>query len=179
MLKNTTTSYGWLMKLLHWTIAALVMMQFFYILKKNSLPDGDPLRGEWMMWHKSFGFTIFWLALLFITWRLMNPKPVWSSSMANWQKSLARITHLLLYVFIILMPLTGLLMGLMRGVSVNLFNKVTISATIVPQSETFATFLHSIHVLSPWILSTLILLHTLGALVHQFYYKDDVLKRML
>lgn len=179
MLKNTSTSYGWLTKLLHWGIAALIIMQFFYILKKNSLPEGAPEIGQWMMLHKSSGFVIFWLAIIFAVWRMINRKPDWPQTMASWQQHLANITHALLYILLILMPLSGMIMGMAKGFSLNVFNLFTVPATIIPQSEYLAEYFHNLHLYIPWLLCTLIVLHTLGALVHKFIYKDDVMKRMM
>ncbi len=179
MLKNTASSYGWPMKLLHWLIAILVTMQFFYILAKNNLPEGDPNIGQMMMLHKASGFVIFWLGILFVLWRLANRKPDWPATMSSWQQHLANITHALLYILIILMPLSGILMGMLKGFSINFFNLGTICATRFPQSEALADYFHTLHLYTVWLLGTLIILHIIGALVHKFFYKDDVLKKML
>lgn len=179
MLKNNASGYGWPMKVLHWVIAIMVILQYFYILMKNYSPEDAPIGIEWMMIHKASGFIIFWLAILFVLWRLCNRKPDWPMSMAGWQKHLANIAHLMLYILIVLMPLSGILMGGLKGYPINFFNIQNICLSFLPKSEAWAGVFHSIHLYSVWLLGAFIILHIAGALTHHFIYKDDVLKRMM
>lgn len=179
MLKNTASAYGWLTKLLHWVVALAVFAQLFFIYNVEALPKEDPVRGQWLMLHKSTGFLLFWLALAFVLWRLINRKPDWPVTMQAWQKKLANLVHFGLYTFIIVMPLSGMLMTFFKGYSINYYNLFTIKPSFITPSETLGNVFAGIHGISGPILVTLVALHILGALVHHFYYKDNVLKRML
>jgi cytochrome b561 len=179
MFKNNSSRYGWPTKLLHWVVGVLVIMQFVYILLKNNLPEADPGIGQLMMLHKSFGFIIFFLGLLFVAWRLINRKPDWPESMPSWQRCLANATHWLMYALVVIMPVSGILMGGLKGFTINFFDVKTICMPWLPHAEAAADFFHFVHVKSALLFGALIILHITGALVHQLFYKDGVLRRMM
>src|SRR5262245_57020657 len=92
---------------LHWTIALLIigMIAFGWILEDMAGGPGSA-KTSLIQVHKSVGITILLLSVARIVWRLMNPPPP-EPPMPHWQKLLATSVHILLYVLIIAMPLTG------------------------------------------------------------------------
>ena len=105
-LRNSSSTYGRLTKGLHWIVVLIVLLQFTTEYLMHSLPDGDT---KWLFYdlHKSFGVTLLFVMLLRMVWRLYfpNPKPI--PGLTPWQVGIARANHWLLYVVLIIMPVTG------------------------------------------------------------------------
>ncbi|MBX9455749.1 MAG: cytochrome b/b6 domain-containing protein [Rhizobium sp.] len=58
-------------------------------------------------WHKAFGFTILGLAGLRILWAVTSHRPRLPVGMPDGEKALARGSHVVLYLALVLVPLTG------------------------------------------------------------------------
>jgi cytochrome b561 len=122
--------------------------------------------------------TILALAVLRLLWRLFNRPPELPTGMTAIEKTLARATHVLFYVFLFVMPLTGWMMSSAKNYSVSWFHQFTWPNLIGPNEQAF-NLLRTTHDTLSWLLFALALLHILAALKHHFWNKDDVLRRML
>jgi cytochrome b561 len=167
--KNTTQQFGTLSKFFHWTIFLCITAQIYFVwLFKN------------MFWHKSIGATVLILAIFWIIWRMFNVLPTPKPGANNWQYYAAKITHTLLLICIVLLPISGIIMGMANNRSFDWFGIYTVNPlSFIPQNETFAGYFGWMHTIVGYTLVTLVSLHILGALKHYFIDKDDVLKRML
>ena len=87
--------------------------------------------------HKSFGMTILILAVLRLLWRLFNRPPELPAGMTAIEKTLARATHLLFYVLLFAMPLTGWMMSSAKNYSVSWFDQFTWPNLIGPNEQAF------------------------------------------
>jgi cytochrome b561 len=161
----------------HWIIAALIVIQFTLAWSADDLPLGAR-KLALLARHKSFGMTILMLAALRLLWRLFNRPPELPPGMTAIERKLARATHVLFYVFLFVMPLTGWMMSSAKNYSVSWFDQFTWPNLIAPNERAF-DLLRRTHDTLSWLLFALALLHVLAALKHHFWNKDDVLKRML
>jgi cytochrome b561 len=161
----------------HWTIAALIVIQFTLAWMQDDLPLGMH-KLTLLARHKSFGMTILMLAVLRLAWRLFNPAPPLPEGMSKLEQLLAKITHIAFYVLLFAMPLTGWLMSSAKNYSVSWFGLFTWPDMIAPDEQRFE-FLKSTHDALSVLLLSIAILHILAALKHHFWNKDDVLKRML
>jgi cytochrome b561 len=94
--------------LLHWTIAAMIVIQIGIGWYMNwVLPDHSPEQASVRTIHISFGLTILLLVLVRILWRLTHPLPPLPAGLASWERVLARGSHVLFYVLLLALPLTG------------------------------------------------------------------------
>jgi cytochrome b561 len=110
----------------------------------------------------------------------MNISPQSFSQPKTWQDNLAISVHLGLFLCIILIPLSGIIMGMSAGRDLNYFNLVTIKPfAFVPQTEALNGQVKLAHEWISYFLIGLVVLHVIGALTHHFIYKDNVLRRML
>lgn len=91
---------------LHWLLAALLVAQIYVGWTFGDMPRG-PERGEWFAWHKTLGVTILLLSLVRLGWRIANPPPPLPADMPSWEKAASRAVHVLFYVILIGLPLTG------------------------------------------------------------------------
>lgn len=177
-LRNTTTKFGSIAKFFHWTIAFLVIALLcvgvsFQFIEKY------PFFGTVMQIHKSTGMTLFLLLVLNSIWYFINPRPLLPNSMPAWEKIAARLTHRLLYLSTLLMPLSGMIMAQSEGYPLVFWWWIHFTLPGVPVNAHWGQVMSESHKVLAWIIAGLVFLHILAALKHHFFDKDDVLKRML
>ena len=175
--QSSPTRYGAVAQGFHWIIAGLIVTQFTLALMADDLPLGLHKLAV-LARHKSFGMTVLMLAVLRLLWRLFNRPPELPPGMSKIERTLARGTHLLFYVLLFAMPLTGWMMSSAKNYSVSWFGRFTWPDLIAPNERTFE-MLKTTHHLLGWLLLSVAILHVLAALKHHFWNKDDVLVRML
>ncbi len=176
-LANSSDRWGAVSQFLHWTVVVLIITQFTIASIAEDLPLGMQ-KLAWLARHKSVGITILGIAIVRLLWRLRSPGPVLPSRLGPVERTLARVTHVGLYLVLFLMPLSGWLMSSAKGYPVSWFNLVQLPDLIAKNEDAFKVF-KTCHEILAGTLIALALLHVAGALKHQFIYKDGVMKRML
>lgn len=125
--------------------------------------------------------TIGILVLFFGTWRLLNrlregfPNPLSKPSLFD---PIAKITHWILLLLPIIMPISGILLFYGEGYGLSFFRFEFFKGTGV-ENKPLADLAEDIHELAATVLLFALGLHVLGALKHHFIDKDETLKRML
>jgi cytochrome b561 len=160
---HVRSGYSLLQIVLHWTIAVLVIFQLLFHEGMEEAWDaredgerataGDELGA---VIHVAVGVTILVLALIRLVVRLKRGAPPVPPQHPLPLRLVASATHLLLYGFIIVQPLTG-------------------AAAWFLGIEDAA----DVHELGRFVLIPLVALHAGGALAEHFVFRTDVLKRML
>src|SRR5690349_2490074 len=107
MLANSETRYGSVAVTLHWLIALAIIGMLILGKYMADLPKDDPSRFDLIQLHKSIGITILAFSALRVLWRLVNRVPPLPAEMPGWERFAAHASHLLLYVLIIVLPLSG------------------------------------------------------------------------
>lgn len=176
-LANTSRQFGSLTKFLHWTIFILFCAQYFLINRRDYFPKGDSRIIEYTLLHKSIGILLLALAVVFILWRHAGTRPKLPGSSPRWQILLARVTHSLLYIVLLLMPFSGIMMSMFSGYGASFFGLDL--PMLFDENKAISGFFHEMHEIMAWIIIALVGLHIVGALYHHFKLKDNVLKRML
>ncbi len=169
--------YGAVAQLLHWVIAALIVVQFTLAYLADDLPLGVR-KLALLARHKSFGMTVLMLALVRLLWRATHAAPELPARMNAAERLLARGTHLAFYVLLFAMPLTGWLMSSAKAYSVSWFGLFT-WPNLIAKNERAFELLRDVHDDLSVALLVIAVLHVLAALKHHFWDKDDVLARML
>lgn len=162
-------------KFLHWSLALLLPLQIgmgWYML---SIED-QPGSGWYFDLHISLGLTAALLVALRIGWRLRQAPPVAPRELAGWQRRAARSSHVLLYVLMVLMPLTGYLGAAFGGEAMSYFG-VPLPAWVT-KNEGLKEQLFTVHSIMAWALVGMVALHVLAALKHLVIDKDTVFRRM-
>ena len=90
---------------LHWLIAAGIFINLFLGFTMDSLFANT--RGQVIAIHASVGLSVLALAMLRLFWRLTNRPPELPSAFPSWERHAATAGHFLLYVGMILLPLSG------------------------------------------------------------------------
>jgi cytochrome b561 len=164
-------------RIFHWLIALALFFSFSLGLSMADMPI-SPKRLQLFSYHKWTGVTIFALVTLRLLWRLFHRPPPLPAAMPPWEKAAAELSHLLLYVLLFAMPLTGWLMSSAKGfqtVYLGLYPIPDLIAKNPPLGDT----LEAVHKLLGCIFLTVIGVHAAAALKHHFIDRDDVLARML
>lgn len=173
---------------LHWLIAILLIGLIAVGKYMNGLEETDRFRFELIQWHKSFGILVLLLVFVRIAWRLTHQPPRLVSEMAVWERFAASATHVLLYVLMLVIPLSGWLMvsASPLNLATELFGAIPwphlpvepINTLAGVSKETVAELSAQAHHLLANGLLVLVLLHFAAALKHQFVKKDNLLSRM-
>ena len=161
---------------LHWLVAVLVLGQFTLGWLMQEIPKSPAgVRADAFNFHKSIGLCLLGLMLFRLGWRLSHRAPAWPA-MPRWQRRLAGITHALLYVALIVMPLAGYLGSVFSGYPVKWFGIVLPAwGDDVPEVK---EAMRTTHLVTSFALLGLVSLHVAGAL-HHALRGDGMLARML
>jgi cytochrome b561 len=152
---------------LHWTIAVLIFLNF--LLAKVS-ENGTDIAGIPMIdFHMVFGILILGLLILRFVIRMVAQRPEWADSGNIYFNRIGEWIHWGLYLLTLAMTITGVMLAADTGYLSDLFGAA---------SEQFRFGLGRFHETVWVLLLTLIGLHVAAALYHQFYIKDNLLKRM-
>jgi cytochrome b561 len=177
LIRNTTDRWGAVAQFFHWTIVALIIVQWVLASAAEDMPLGME-KFATLARHKSIGITILGLATLRLVWRLMNLTPALPATLKPYQRWLAHATHYGLYVLLFAQPISGWIMSSAANFPVSYFGLFTLPDLVQPDKQ-FAEFMEDVH---HWLfrgIVTIALLHIFAALYHHFRLKDDVLRRML
>ena len=143
----------------HWTSAEEVSPRSFYFNV-----------------HKSFGVTIFALIIIRILWRLTHTPPALLASYKAIERKLANGAHRLLYLLMLILPLSGVIMAVYSKYGIKWFGIDFIKGLDNnPMREIFK----SAHEIIGLVMIAIIVIHILGALKHQFIDKDETMDRIL
>ena len=177
MLKNTQDSYGLITKIFHWLIAFAILGLITVGLSMTDMPS-SPEKYELYGMHKASGVMVLMLVILRILWRISNKEVMPPKSLSNMMNIKKKIGHYVLYLFMLLMPISGILMTHFSSRDIPVFGLFTIPAAAVKDPQIAGLF-HQVHVLGIWAFITVIILHIGAALYHHFVLKNNILKRMI
>ena len=168
----TSTAIGF-----HWLIFLLITIGWSLGSYMSELPF-SPEKLRYVSWHKWLGITIFMIAACRLAWRLTHRVPPLPPAMPAWQRLAAVGGHALLYVLILVIPVTGWLYSSAAGVPTVYLGLVQLPDLIGKDKE-IATVLRQTHATLNWTLLVVVCGHAGFALKHHFMDRDDVLARML
>lgn len=106
VMRNTDTQFGSVAKCFHWSIVLLLLCSYTFEQFMHGLPDGA-LKWQFYDLHKSTGITILFVTFARLAWRSFNPAPALPVVMPTFQKRAARVSHIMLYVCVLIIPITG------------------------------------------------------------------------
>src|SRR6056300_352560 len=164
---NTVTEYGLISKLFHWLVAIILIEQIplgFYLVDL----DFGPKRITFENVHIILGLTVFYLTILRLLNNIFNPTPQLNTNSFTGQKFIARLNHILLYISVLTITISGILKKLFDGEKLNIFFKEIKLKDNFELTEQF----YDIHVLANYVLIGLILLHIFAVIIHKVFFKE-------
>ena len=182
---RSTGRYSSVAIILHWVmavgIAALAGLGLAIVHMRL-----DPMRlFQLYQLHKSIGISVLLAAILRLAWRVTHRPPPWPPAMPPVERAAAAGSHLMLYGFLVALPLTGWALvsssvlhipTVLYGVM--LWPDLPVLSTLTDKAPVEAA-LKIVHAYGAYALIALVGAHTAAALRHHFIVKDDVLRRML
>lgn len=160
-------------RILHWIVAVLVLAiwPLGFVIKFTK----KEVTLDFYMVHESLGFLVLWIMLLRVGNKLLvrAPQPEGPAI----ERLVASVVHGLLYLFLIIMPVSGFLATNAHGFPLLWFGLVPVWSPL-GKTPDIAWTLSAIHGLSAWILLTLFALHIGAVLFHHVIRRDNTLYRM-
>ena len=127
--------------------------------------------------HFTVGLAILLIVVARLIYRAFNPPPPFPGSLTRTEARLGRITHVLLYAVLIVMPVSGYVMMSGDKPPISIVGSVDVPKLPVTAAQGYVAAV--VHVYSQFVVYALILLHLAGTAWHMFVRRDDLLSRML
>lgn len=162
---------------LHWLVALGLVATFALGWYMEGLPF-SPGKLKYISWHKWAGIALLGLAVLRLVWRLTHRAPALPDGMGSGSRLAAHAGHLLLYVLMLAIPLSGWLASSAQGVPVVWLGMWQLP-DLVGKNQALGGFLQETHMVLNYTLLAVVIGHVAAALQHHFIKKDTVLQRML
>ena len=162
---------------LHWLMALLIIATFPLGLYMSDLAL-SPIKLKLYSYHKWIGIVILILLLARVLWRLTHRPPLFEVAMPRWQVFSAHAVHLMLYILLLVVPLSGWLMSSALGFQTVLFGVLPLPDLIGPD-KALGAVLKSVHEILNYSLLGVVIVHVAAALQHHFIHRNGTLRRML
>lgn len=178
--------YNGVAMVLHWVTALLMIFMVVFgedLIRVSSTADAASVTSAGIFLpslHVSIGVSILLLTVIRLAWRVINPPPAYPGTMKPWEVIISKITHLLFYVLMLGLPVSGWLA----------FGSYSVERPLIKVASAFGLFPMPVgpdlgqigpamHGLGSNAAIALVILHVLAALKHQFIDGDTVMRRML
>ncbi len=163
---------------LHWLMFLLFILLYaameFRVIYDKGMPERDFMKSL----HFMFGLCVL-LLLVFRLWaKRLSPRPALLQlhGLAHLMQRASGAGHVVLYLFMAVMPIMGWLMLSAAGKPIPFFG-LELPALIAPD-EALAKQIKAVHALAGNMGYGLLALHVGAALFHQWVLKDRLLQRM-
>lgn len=167
--------YHPLLVALHWLLAVLIIPMLaggFFLLAR--LPNTDPQKIGALLWHMSLGMAIAGLMLVRLAVLLFSAKPAEAATGHAALDRLVPSAHYSFYLIVVVMAGSGLATAILAGL-----NRSVFQGTGEPLPVNFSAYpTFTVHFALALLLSALILVHVVAALYHQFFRRDQLLRRI-
>ena len=165
------------LRIVHWLMLAGFILLFVTGPIMVDLGKEDPLRLTLFNLHKSIGV----LALLFVGPRLFlrvrSVLPPFPAELQQWEKKFAHFAHLLLYGFMLIVPLSGWAIADLHGRPVKLFGLTM--PKLFPTVAEIGSVPGLVHTVLAYTALGVIAFHLAGVLKHRYLDRQCVLRRMI
>lgn len=169
--------YGIVAQGFHWLVALLILGLLITNALRSGSAEGSDARIFWLGLHMSLGLSVFGLTVTRILWAKLAPPPPLPDA-PTWSLLAAKGAHVLLNLSTLAIPVFGYLRVASKDLPANFFGMQIPS--VVGEQPWLHAVMHELHGEPMAVyLMTLVGLHILAALWHQYVRKDHGLERML
>ena len=165
---------------LHWAVAVGVTVQL--VLGWGSETDIDGANGMRLLrFHFQLGMVLLGMMVLRLACRLSYRMPPADTREPCWRRRVASCVHAALYLLLFLLPISGYVIWVWMDAPLDLMGILWVPRLFVPpmDDETWRAVAWYVHIACIWILSTLVVLHVLAALWHQWVRRDGLISRRM
>ena len=177
-LKNTRENFGWVSICLHWIMAIALIAMYFVGDWMVDLDYYDTWYKDAPDYHRAVGVIIGALMIFRLLWNASQAKPKYLGDDKAIVKKTAQFTHIIFYIIVFIMVVSGYLITTAKGQGVDVFGLFEVPA-LLADSKDRGELAGDIHEWLGLTFILLVLIHALAALLHHFKHKDRTLKRML
>ncbi|SFM39261.1 cytochrome b [Marinobacter zhejiangensis] len=177
-LRNTDTHYGIVQVLMHWLVAIAVFGLFALGYYMVDLGYYDAWYRTAPHIHKSVGLLLLALMVARLAWRWVSSAPTPQASHKRWEIVLAHLAHIILYLLIFTVLVSGYLISTADGSSIMVFNWFEVPS-VTGQVKQLEDVAGKVHYWCAWALVGLAGVHGLAAIKHHVIDRDETLRRML
>lgn len=176
-MSDTSASYRSPARLLHWTMALLVlgMIPAGFVMVQPGLDRS--LGNALFIFHKNVGVLLLILVAIRLAYRAANPAPPLPDSVPPLQRRAAAWSHGALYALLVIMPVAGYVRVKAGGFPIESLDAMGVPS-LVPRSDAVAEIAKNIHYFGAIALTALVALHILAAAYHGVFRRDGVFSRM-
>ena len=173
---STIDGYGFGARAVHWLMAIMVLGMFALGYWMRTLGYYDPWYQRAPELHKSIGVILIGLLLVRIWWRArtLQPAPLGVNRL---EIGAAHAVHMLLYLLLTAMAITGYLFATGDGKPLSIFGWIDLPSLL--KSKSVADFAGMVHEWLAYGIISIAALHMLAALKHHFIDRDETLRRMV
>ena len=160
--------------MLHWLSAILLLVQIplgFYLVDLDYGEERLNIENI----HIIFGLIIFYIVIIRLINKIISPKPKLGPSIFKGQVFIAKMNHVLLYLTILSITISGILKKLFNGETLILFFK----EIQIKDNFDLADKFYEIHILSNYFLIALITIHIAAVFVHKIFFNENLIKKIL
>ena len=178
MIFNSTTTWGWPAKALHWIGAAIILVLLVHgWWMTHMTPRPDRLANY--AWHSAVGYDLLALIVLRLMWRWLNPVPKLPADLKRWERVAAHIGHISLYVLMFMVSLTGWMVATTFRVPMTKdLLGIDVPPIVTAVDRSVREWIEECHMVLAYLLATVVLIHVVGALRHHIFKRNNILRRM-
>jgi cytochrome b561 len=169
------TQFTALMRILHWTMAAMVLtMLCVGLAMVTSLADYHVL----VSIHRPLGIAILVLVCVRFVTRQLSPLPPFPATMSAAERRVARASELLMYGLMLAQPLVGWGMLSAARYPIVLFGPLHLPP-LLPHDAMLYAALRQAHTVLAYLFILTFLAHFGAILFHTLVLRDGIIKRMV
>lgn len=177
MLRNSPTHYGAIARLLHWGMAALIILSIAAVELHELFPKGSDPRVALMSVHFQIGVVVLLLIWVRLAAIFSDKAPPISPAPPLWQHIAAKLVHLGLYLAMIALPVTGIVMQQAGDKTVALLGVQL--PVLVGVDKDFSKAVREVHETLGDLMIIMVIAHVAAAIWHHRAQKDNTILRML
>jgi cytochrome b561 len=162
---------------MHWVMALLILLTVpaGLIMVQAGIDRG--VQNVLFIYHKNVGVFLLVLVVLRLYLRLRNPPPPRAEVLPEWQERAAVLTHRLLYLLLIVLPVAGYVRVRAGGFPIEVLDALGVPA-LVPRSDELADAAKALHYWAGLAIIAVMALHLGAAFFHAIVRRDGVFERM-
>ena len=179
---NTPTTYGWVERTFHWSIALLIPTAAALGVVAYEWPydtnEALATKATLFSAHKTVGLAVFFVALARIAWALTQARPRGLHPERRLESFAAATVHWLLYGSLVAVPLLGWAHHATAEGFAPIWWPFGQSLPLLPKDPDLSARLAVLHKVAVWVLGGSLALHVAGAVKHAVIDRDATLARM-
>ena len=172
----------------HWVTTMLIFVIIplgwifaeFKTMKDNKTVFEAPIPGspaDYASLHKTLGLLVLAIVAARVVYRLVNRPPPLPGRIPAVEKGLAHATHWLLYLVLLVMPISGYIMSSAGDKPISIFWLFDFPKLPIPKAQ--GKIASNIHIYVQFVVYAVVALHLAGVAVSLFLRRDNILGRML